>query len=234
MKLSINHQYKEKKLKKPKYHKLSKRLNEEHTEEPENKQSYLINNEPDSRVIGLYGVIEEERCSSLIGGLYHLKNTGFYELPIDPKKPEKGMELHQEPIDFILKTEGGSVNDMFAVYDVMRLIQEDCPILTFGIGQVMSAGVLLLAAGNKGGRRAGSNTRLMLHSIVSGQYGHIHDHENQIKEALWYQDRYVSTLTHLTNGKLSEKKLKSIFKDKLDYHFDAYEAKRLGIIDYVV
>ena len=34
--------------------------------------------------------------------------------------------------------------DMFAIYDTMRMVKEDCEIHTIGMGKVMSAGVMLL------------------------------------------------------------------------------------------
>ena len=63
------------------------------------------------------------------------------------------------------------VAEMFALYDLMRMVREDCGIHTFGIGKVMSAGVLLLAAGTKGERRIGKNCRIMLHRVLTGDSG---------------------------------------------------------------
>jgi ATP-dependent protease ClpP protease subunit len=50
-------------------------------------------------------------------------------------------------MEFVLSTHGGSAEEMFAIYDVMRNVKKDCDIITSGLGKVMSAGVLLLAAG---------------------------------------------------------------------------------------
>ena len=71
---------------------------------------------------------------------------------------------------------------MFSVYDMMRMIRDEIPICTFGRGKVMSAGVLLLAAGSKGERRIGKNCRVMIHGVISGQDGHIADVENEFSE----------------------------------------------------
>ena len=53
--------------------------------------------------------------------------------------------MSNDPIILILSTYGGAIDGMFGLYDVMKYVK--CPIITVGIGKVMSAGVLLLAAG---------------------------------------------------------------------------------------
>ena len=123
--------------------------------------------EETSRVTGLYGEVTDDNCRTLISSLYYFRDTG--KMKEDPAEEEKGEEetdpvISYTPMDFLVSTEGGSVQDMFAVYDCMRDIKKDCDIRTFGIGKVMSAGVLLLAAGTKGSRRVGKSCRLMLHA----------------------------------------------------------------------
>ena len=46
----------------------------------------------------------------------------------------------------------------------------------------MSAGVLLLAAGTKGKRRVGKHCRIMLHSVIGGSTGPMHQLENEFAE----------------------------------------------------
>ena len=89
------------------------------------------------RVVALYGDIDERKSRETLSGLLVLHHSGKSE-------DEDGKEVW-EPMDMIISTYGGSADDMFALYDVMRMIQKDCEIHTFGLGKVMSAGVLLLA-----------------------------------------------------------------------------------------
>ena len=200
----------------------------------EEEQSKLICIPPDenninSRLIGLYGPIDEDRCREMIAGLYYLKESGK-ETIVDEEK--KAIINHYSPIKFLISTEGGVVADAFAVYDVMRDVQKDCEIHTFGVGVVMSAGVLLLAAGTKGQRRIGKNCRLMIHQITSGNYGHLEDLEASFNEARWCQEQYIEELCKLT--KLTKNKMLSIFKKKVDFYFDSVTALKFGIVDEIV
>ena len=99
----------------------------------------------------------------VVSGLYYFRDTGVVKKKMKKKKmkkPEVKTYLSL-PIDFIVSTEGGSVTDMFAVYDCMRDVRKGlCEINTFGVGKVMSAGILLLAGGTKGKRRIGRHCRL--------------------------------------------------------------------------
>ena len=102
-----------------------------------------------------------------------------------------GVTETYEPFRFMVATNGGSAPDMFAIYDSMREIREECEIHTIGQGKVMSAGVLLLAAGTKGERRIGKHCRVMIHGVVSGQQGYIQDVENEFEEAKITQKMYI-------------------------------------------
>ena len=74
---------------------------------------------------------------------------------------------------------------MFSLYDTMRFVKETCDIETLGVGKVMSAGVLIFAAGTKGKRKIGANCRVMIHSVMGGFGGNIHSMENEIAEVRW-------------------------------------------------
>ncbi len=50
-----------------------------------------------------------------------------------------------KPISLYIDTYGGSLSAALSMYDTLKACC--CPIVTIGIGKVMSAGVLLLAAG---------------------------------------------------------------------------------------
>jgi len=182
---------------------------------------------PKIRTVGIYGDINEERCSEAIYGLKYLMLCSDPPPEDSEEKPPYG-----EPIEFCISTYGGSAMDMFAVYDTMREIREYCPIQTVGMGKVMSAGVLLLAAGTKGERRIGKNCRVMIHGVISGQHGHLHDVENEFEEAKITQKLYVKALASETN--MTESHLRKLIQRKTNVYIDAKEAVELGIADIIV
>jgi len=171
--------------------------------------------EPMPRTIGVYGEIDETHAKTTLGALYALSTLD-----------------KEEPIDFLISTEGGNVQDMFSIYDCIRDVRETLEIKTFGIGKVMSAGVLLLAAGTKGKRRVGRHCRLMLHPVSGGHFGSIKELESDIREVRWYQEQFIKAIIEET--KLDRREIRKIFRSKTDTYFDAEQAVEWGIADEVV
>ena len=182
---------------------------------------------PELRVTGIYGDINEERCSEALYGLLALEQTAYSSVKQDEEEV-----VVVEPIDFYISTYGGAASEMFAVYDTMRNMRDNVPIVTHGVGKVMSAGVLLLAAGTKGSRRIGKNCRVMIHGVISGQHGHLHDVENEFEEAKITQKLYVKALASETN--MTENHLRKMIQRKTNVYIDAKEAVELGIADIIV
>ena len=189
------------------------------------------------RTIGLFGDLDEEKVEDICSGLLYLKhtenvNTDFplgmptTEEDEDPPKPEP------KPITFYVSTWGGDALGMFGIYDLMRTVREECAIETFGLGKVMSAGVLLLAAGTKGQRKIGKHCRVMMHSVRGGHVGTIHSLENEMEETRWIQKQLIQAMVEETN--LTEKQLKKMLSKNLDLYLTAEEAVKYGIADIIV
>lgn len=191
----------------------------------------LMQSEPDIRTIGLYGEVEEKKVAEIIGALIQLAATAEVEEPINPENPEEGTQVVAEPIEFIISTPGGSADDMLSLYDMMRVVREQCDISTVGIGKVMSAGVLILAAGTKGKRRLGRNCRVMIHSVIGGNAGSFHNLENEMEEIRHMQKTYVKLLAAET--KMTEAQLNKMINKKVNVYLSAEEAVELGIADEV-
>ena len=179
--------------------------------------------EEEMRVVGLYGDIDERKSRETLSGLLVLYHTG---------KTEKDGKETWEPMEMIISTYGGSADDMFALYDIMRLIQKDCEIHTFGLGKVMSAGVLLLAAGTKGKRKIGKNCRVMIHSVIGGNHGALHNLENEMEEIRNSQETYMNAL--LAETSLTKRTLKKLLERKVNVYLSATEAVEYGIADIIV
>lgn len=181
----------------------------------------------DMRSIGLYGDVEEERVSEVIAGLLSLHFLG------KPRLSEEGEVVKEgKPIDLYISTYGGSADDMAALVDVMGVVKKDCPIRTIGLGKVMSAGVLILASGTKGERLIGKNCRVMIHSVIGGHAGSLHNLENELAEIKKMQEIYLDSLVKCTN--MTKKQLKSFMRRKTNVYLTAEEAIKYGIADKIL
>ena len=184
------------------------------------------------RTLGLIGDEDEETSKAVISSLWLLKDSGGKEVWEDDQNPESEILVVFEPIEMLISTNGGNADDMFAIYDVMRMTREFSAIHTIGIGKVMSAGTLLLAAGTKGQRRVGKHCRIMIHSVIAGTHGPMHQLDNEMKEFKYIQDMYIKALVEETN--LTEKQLKSLLKRKTNVYLTAEEAVEWGFADIIV
>ncbi len=184
------------------------------------------------RIIGLIGEVSEERTTEVISSMLQLKQSGTKKEQEDPENEDSPIITSFTPFELWISTYGGSAMDMFAIYDVMRMMREECDITTFGLGKVMSAGVLLLAAGTKGKRKIGANCRVMLHSVIGGSQGPIHSLENEMDEIRWIQEQHVKCLVEESN--MTARHLKKLLARKVNVYLTAEEAVELGIADEVV
>lgn len=223
----------------------SKKLNDghDHSEEedddtgsaPQDPKMIMMPKDEDSRMLGLFGEVEENKVAQLVAIMLDLAETAEVEVEEtvgegEEAKTETKVEIL--PIEFLLSTPGGSADDMFALYDIMRVIREKCPIQTFGLGKVMSAGVLLLAAGTKGQRKIGKNCRVMIHSVIGGTSGSFHNLENEMSEMRYMQEAYLRALSDESN--LSVAQLKKMINRKVNVYLSAEEAVKMGIADIIV
>ena len=169
---------------------------------------------PETRAVGIFQDITEQKSEEII---YALK---IYS-------SESG-----DPVDFYVNSAGGVASDMFAMYDFIREVREGMEIHTHGLGKVMSAAVLLLSAGTKGQRKIGKYCRVMIHSVIGGSSGALHDLKNEMKEIQAIQDMYIDALASET--KLTKKKLKEMFSKNVNVYLSADEAVKYGIADIIV
>lgn len=189
-------------------------------------------NEPKIRKTMLYGDINEEAAKDIIATMILLAESAEIQEPKDPEDPDSEMETVVRPFEIILSTSGGNADDMMSVYDMMRMIREDVDIETTGIGKVMSAGVLILAAGTKGKRRIGKHCRVMIHAVSGGTIGNMHELTNEFKEIKKIQESYIACLADET--KMTAQQIKKYLKQKINVYLSAEEAVELGIADTII
>ena len=179
------------------------------------------------RVAELYGEINEEMGSNIVASMLILKDAGRKTA----QEEDKSIETY-DPFELYISTPGGTAVDMFAIYDTMRMVRDDCEIHTVGLGKVMSAGVVLLAAGTKGKRKIGANCRIMIHSVIGGHHGSIQNLENEMEEVRWVQDQYNKALCAETD--LTPRMLKRLLSKNVNIYLTAQEAVDYGIADIII
>ena len=204
---------------------------EDSTIEEEEAQYYAKKRDEAPRLMGLCGDLDEEKAGELMYGMIALYESGATYKLSDPKDENSDILVNYAPFEFVISTLGGNAQEMFGLHDLMRVIREDCDIHTVGLGKVFSAGTLLLASGTKGKRRIGKNCRVMIHAVLGGNHGSIHNLENEMDEIRWTQDRYIEAMVEETN--MSKAHLKRILNRKVNAYFTAEEAVELGIADII-
>tara|TARA_R110002020_G_scaffold33769_1_gene102621 strand:+ start:9301 stop:9933 length:633 start_codon:yes stop_codon:yes gene_type:complete len=179
----------------------------------------------DPPLLGLVGEITEEGAQQITLALLTL--NGGKILHTDPEVFE-GVE----DIEFFISSSGGSVNDMFSIYDLMQLIKKNRDIATFGYGKIYSAAVPLLAAGTKGKRYIGRHTRVMLHycaTNASGSHPNIRSNFDELKKV---EEMMIEILSEHSN--LSPDDIYDIISRNTDEFFSAEDALEMGIVDQII
>ena len=134
-------------------------------EEPPHDEAHMMGQlgEEEPPLMGLVGDITEEAAQQLSMSLLGFNGGKILATPDDLED--------DEDIEFFISSGGGSVNDMFSVYDLMRVVKVNRDIATFAYGRVYSAAVLLLAAGTPGKRHIAKHARMMIHHCSSNAGG---------------------------------------------------------------
>lgn len=163
-----------------------------------------------SRIVNIFGDIDDEMATVFIDSVLELS----FENPASE-------------ITVYINSEGGCVYSMFAMHDVMRKITN--PIHTIGIGRVMSAAVLLLAAGDR--RSITPNTYVMLHEpSYLGPESKVGQWEREIGHLKVLKTKMYELLSKYTGN---EKKKIAMDLDDQDKYISAKEAVKYGIVDEI-
>jgi ATP-dependent Clp protease protease subunit len=134
-----------------------------------------------------------------------------------------------ETLQLYINSEGGSLNDALAIIDIMH--RSEIPIITVGLGSVMSAGFLIFASGTKGQRLIGKNSSLMCHQFTHELSGKYHDIKTTFMETERINERMVDVLFHACGMK------KNLIRAKLlkptDVWLSPEDVIKLGIADHI-
>ena len=182
--------------------------------------------EMESRTMLLQGELNEEKSGEILSGFLALAE-------LKPKRTDlKPGEMPYDPITFYISTYGGSADEMFGLFDIMMHCKKSCVIETVGVGKVMSAGTLLLAAGTKGHRKISKNCRVMIHNVAAGAFGILPNMVNEIEAIQKMQEQYINAMVSCTS--LSRRKLKSLLNERVNIYLTAEEAVEYGLADEII
>lgn len=128
----------------------------------------------------LYGPIDEESIASALKWL-------MYE---NLKEEDKVLNL-------IINSEGGNLQDAFALIDMIRSSKHD--VRTVGIGNVISSAFLIFVSGTKGLRTIAPNASILCHQYSDTIDGKHHDIKAYVKEAELANSRMIRLLRDVTD-----------------------------------
>ena len=195
-------------------------------ETPPDDETHMIgpSAEEEPPLMGLVGDITEEAAQQLAMSLLGYNGGKILASPEDLDDTAD--------IEFFICSGGGSVNDMFSVYDLMQVVKANRDIATFAYGRVYSAAVLLLAAGTRGKRYMAKNARMMIHHCSSNAGGTHPDIRANFDELKKVEDMMVEALAE--HSALSVGEIYNIMSRNTDEFFSAGEALEMGIVDKII
>jgi len=163
------------------------------------------------RIVFLGGEINDDVANLVVAQMLFL----------EADDPDKDINLY-------INSPGGSVTAGMAIYDTMQYIK--CGVSTICIGMAASMGAFLLAAGEKGKRRALPNAEIMIHQPSGGARG-------QVTDIMIHAERILQTKNAL-NKILAERTGQPLEKVAADVERDnfmsAQQALEYGLIDQII
>ena len=136
------------------------------------------------------------------------------------------------PLTITICSFGGDLDAAMAMHELMRLrTSAGGVVMTIGVGAVMSAAVLLLAAGSKGHRVMTRYTRLLYHESSTEVSGPVSRIRSELG-ALEATDNDFDALIAEYTGK-SLKRVQELYA-KGDRWLSAAQALKFGFVDRVI
>lgn len=139
-----------------------------------------------------------------------------------------GLDYTPAPITIYIDSYGGAVYQCFGLLSIME--SSKVPIYTYATGAAMSCGFMMFISGHR--RFIYKNATVMCHQVSGGGHGSLKTLEDDVKEYKRVQkiiDRIIVQKT-----KISKKRLKEVFNQKLDWFINAEEALKLGVADEII
>jgi ATP-dependent Clp protease protease subunit len=165
------------------------------------------------RVIFFTGTVEQSMANVIVAQMLFLE-----------------AENPDQPINMYINSEGGSVYDGLAVYDVMQYIK--CPVYTYVTGMAASMGSFIAQAGEAGHRYLLPRAITMIHQPSSGTRGKVSDMEIDLQEGLRIKKEMTELyVKHNSRGVTYDKFVELMDRDRW---LTAPQALELGLADHIV
>ena len=132
----------------------------------------------------------------------------------------------RKPIKIFINSDGGSVDTVLHIIDMIRLSKT--PVYTIGMGRVYSAGGLLLMAGHK--RYIFPHTSCLIHDGSSGAIGSIGKMLDNLEFTKELERRVKEFI--LSSTRISKKLYDKNYRN--DWYMFSEEMTELGIADEIV
>lgn len=139
-----------------------------------------------------------------------------------------GQKYIAPPIEIYIDSYGGYVYQILGLVSVME--KSKTPIHTICTGAAMSCGFIMLITGHR--RFAHEHSTPLYHQVSGGTIGTVKEMEEGVKETKRLQNK-LEAIT-LEKTRITEKKLKKVYKRKKDWYITAEEALELGIVDEII
>ena len=164
-----------------------------------------------SRTILISDPIDHKLSSRVIAQLLHLDDA-------DPDKP----------IKIFINSPGGSADDGFAIYDMMRFVRPRVRIVSTGLSA--SAATVIMLGADKEDRFALPNARIMIHQPSMRTFGPAEDIRRTAEQILKLRQR-INELYAQETGQSLEKVTEDTDRD---FWMSAEEAVDYGLIHKVI
>ena len=184
------------------------------------KQDNILLN-TDERIFYIHDDIDQNSMSRICYNLLYLLNE-------DNKKENKEKDFKREPIKIYINSNGGYVQDMWSLVDIM--LNSKTPIYTYCTGYAMSAAFNIFLAGHK--RFCTLHSTFMYHQmscVRSGKYQELVEDREEMDCSQKMIEEYVIERTELTQADIDD-----IREKKKDFYIHSADALKWGIVDEVI
>lgn len=170
----------------------------------------------DKRIFYIHDDIDQNTMSRICYNLLYLLNE-------DQEKEDKEKDFERKPIKIFINSDGGYVEDGWALIDIM--LNSKTPIYTYCTGYAHSAAFLIFIAGSK--RFITKHAHMCCHQFKCYAVGTYQDLKEQMKDndRMWTEfEEYVCAQTKITKERIQE-----VREKKLDWYIYSEESIDLGV-----